>query len=282
LYSGEFGNEQTNTFRTGETLKTFKQTDLYQMFSSSNEFDCLIHSFLTSVVPNFRRLDQMRKNVFAQYFRRSILPDIVSQSDAPLETRTKALQRIRSSYVFLVEEDIQSLCKWYSVNMLIFEEEKVEMVVQFQDADQKKKKPKQIQEKMPRCVTLEEHAEDQDVHMIYNNGEHFEAVRNKNGYTIAKERATQIFTTYPCQFHANQTIQCIFQEGDKVLYEGRPHYVVWRLSNEKGECVRYGLTQSEETLRQFQELSTKQQGSTKIMEEYGSILAPEDTLAPFA
>jgi hypothetical protein len=282
LYSGEFGNEETNTFRTGETLKMFKQTDLYQMFSSSNEFDCLIHSFLTSVVPNFRRLDKIRKNVFAQYFRRSILPDIVSQSDAPPETRTKALQRIRSSYVYLVDEDVQYLCKGYSVNMLIFEDEKFEMIEQFQEEQQKKKKPKQIQEKMPRCVTLEEHADDQDYHMIYNNGDHFEAVRNKQGYTIAKERATQILALYPCQFHGNQTIQCIFQEGDKVLYEGRAHYVVWRLSNEKGECVGYGLTESEETLRQFQELSSKQQGSKKVLEEYGSIFTTADKLAPFS
>ena len=118
--------------------------------------------------------------------------------------------------------------------------------------------------------------------MIYNNGDHFEAVRNKHGYTIAKDRAKQILATYPCQFHAEQSIQCMFQEGDKVIYEGRPHFVVWRISNEKGECVRYGLTHSEEILRQFQELSTKQQGSKKILEEYGPIVAQADKVAPFS
>ena len=285
LYSDVLGNEQKHTFRTGKTLKVFKQEDLYQMYSSANEYDCLIHSFLTSLVPNFRRLDQIRKNAFAHYFRTSIFPDIVSQSRMPMEKQANALRRIRST-VFLLDEDIQSLCAKYAVNMLIFEDEKFEIILQFQKEEeetQKKKKPKQAQEKMPRCVTLEENAEDQEeVHMIYNNGDHFEAVRNKHGYTIAKDRAKQILATYPCQFHAEQSIQCMFQEGDKVIYEGRPHFVVWRISNEKGECVRYGLTHSEEILRQFQELSTKQQGSKKILEEYGPIVAQADKVAPFS
>jgi hypothetical protein len=42
------------------------------IFSSGNNFDCIFHSFLTATSRNFRRLSQLDKNEFANFFRRGI------------------------------------------------------------------------------------------------------------------------------------------------------------------------------------------------------------------
>jgi hypothetical protein len=149
LYSTMFGNEQKHTFPTGKTLKKFQHGELYMMYSSGNNHDCLIHTIFTSILPNFRRLGQEEKDEFAHYFRRTIYPSMLVQLGLTSEKQDIASRRIRST-AYLLDEDIQYICNFYKINILIFEDEKHELVHSFNESVKKKvKQTKSIGMKTP-------------------------------------------------------------------------------------------------------------------------------------
>ena len=66
--------DENNTTRVVRKLTGFgdEVVNWDVIFSSGNNFDCLIHSFLTATCNNFRRLVQRDKDEFANFFRRKI------------------------------------------------------------------------------------------------------------------------------------------------------------------------------------------------------------------
>ena len=85
-----FLDEENATIRK-ESLRKIGYNSLERMVASSNNYDCLIHSFLTSISQSFRKLDEDDKNEFANFFRRRIfltLPVIRQYLNSPTHTGT--------------------------------------------------------------------------------------------------------------------------------------------------------------------------------------------------
>ena len=263
LYGGKMGDEESNTRATGQTLAdvNFPYVEYSMIFSSSNKFDCFIHSFLTTVSQNFRRLPQDLKDAFASMFRRTIYPEILQSLSIEDRLLEEFLQRAKGQ-VFLNDADISKLCEFYKRNILMFEGEKTERIKDLSGG-------KLV--KMPACVTFHDWGEDKDCHMIYNaDGSHFEALRSAKGYTIQKTKALEIFQALQCD-KGSTKIQCKYKEGDTVQYKGKPHYVIWRLSNEDGACKKYGLTDSSDGLSEFLQLPQVERDKKEILLKFGSI-----------
>jgi hypothetical protein len=179
--------------------------------------------------------------------------------------------------VFLLDQDIAKLCEFYHIHMLVFEGDKREAVLGYHEGT--KLKTKQVN--MPHCITFHEEGrpEDGTVYMIFNGeGQHFEAVRGKDGYTIPKDVAKKIYEKYKCGEGVFHT-QCKYAEGDSVEYKGKPHFVIWRKSNEDGTCHSYGLTDSEERLREFLRIEEPERGTTRVLQAYGPIVVQAEELA---
>ena len=286
MYGGDLVDEQVGTVPTGETLKKFKQNKLFMMNSSANQFDCLIHSFLTSVSENFRRLPQLEKDAFASYFRRTLYPLILPTLRLTDEKIRTILGRVMIR-AFLEDEDIEKICEFYKINMLVFEDEKRSDVLGYHENDKKSEKPEKPEKpkklkvktiKMPRCILYIDKNPESDAYMIYNNGGHFEAVRDKSGYIMKKAKAEEIHKENPCAFNEEQKVGCIYDEGQTVVFKGANHYVIYRRSNEDGTCAEYGLTDSFDRLNEFLELPPTEKYSSKVLSQYGTIKAKEEDL----
>jgi hypothetical protein len=57
-----------------------KSLNLSSINTSSNKFDCLIHSFLDCTCPNFRKLTQSQKDSYANWFRREYFYSLFEKS----------------------------------------------------------------------------------------------------------------------------------------------------------------------------------------------------------
>lgn len=278
LYADKLGSEDTRTTPTGN-LKNFGYANLRRMDSSKNSNDCLIHSFLTSVSECFRKLEKAEKDVFASYMRRKIYPELI-KTIAKGDIAKSIVKRALSSE-FLVDQDIDKLCEYYKCNILIFEEEKSEYITGYHVLEDNEDKDKDKDEKeivkkpvlMPRCISLIKNSASRSVYMIYNDGGHFEAICNDTGYTIDSDIAETIHRANPCAFQEEQMVKCKFGQGDRVLYKDLLHYVIWRESDKKGVCKKYGLTLSEDMFKEFQALAIKDQGKKANLRKYGSIEA---------
>lgn len=137
------------------------------MHSSGDKNDCLVHSFLTATCPSFRRLPADKKDAFADWFRRNVMPTL-----EPFSKRRDALARVRSQE-FLEDTDIGYLAQAYEMHYIVFEGAR--------------------QGFPSRAFTSDFTARD-DVYMIGNrHSVHFEAVRTPAGsYTIKGSEAAAI------------------------------------------------------------------------------------------
>jgi hypothetical protein len=57
-----------------------KTLNLSSINTSTNKYDCLIHSFLDCTCPNFRKLTQSQKNSYADWFRREYFFSLFEKS----------------------------------------------------------------------------------------------------------------------------------------------------------------------------------------------------------
>jgi len=264
LYEG--GDEDKETKKKGTNLENFDHKELYMMVSSGNENDCLIHTFLTAVSENFRKLDEDSKIQFAQNFRNPMYLKIAEKVDT--EGVDKNAETRITSAEFLTDVDIVNLSKFYKLNILVFEDEK------------QGKMGNEIQT-MPRCITFHENGEDADAYMFYGNNSHYESVRNASGYTIPYDEAKAIEKAKPCEFHEEATSGCEFDTGDAVEYKkGDPKgvfYVISRKSEDE-KCKEYRITSSKKDLDEYMKLPQAEQDSTKTIEKYGPIVVSADEL----
>ena len=261
---------EAETKDTGKkNLEKFKteDKDYYIMESSGNENDCLIHTFLTSTCENFRKLEKKDKNHAANFFRRTIFPLILEKTDTKENEKARDIKRAKGNGL-LEDIDINYISKFYKFNYVMFEDEKVEAVERISP----NKTRVSVNERMPRCVLYFDNGG--NCYMFYNNNKHFESVKKGKIYIIPSLTGKKLQADNICEFSTATNVGCIYNQGDKVMYKGNPHWVVWRRKNtETDECAKYGLTGTEEKLVEFLMLSPELQQKTETLGKYGKIEA---------
>jgi len=192
LYQHEMIAEAEATWAVG-ALEGFGVPGLTKMESSGNNFDCLIHSFLTATCDNFRRLPQEEKNVFANHFRRVALPalpmiqcflkkdavgEINDRRGSPTkgQVRSRAgmmMERIMAPRGFLHETELHLLAAQFEVNILAATAESHLFQPITREALQVLYGDTGCMDRLPpfrRTIC------------IYTSGGHFESVRKAEGY----------------------------------------------------------------------------------------------------
>lgn len=81
------------------------------MDASSQNNDCLVHSFLTIVSPLFRKLQRTDRNRVASYFRRFIMVQIPEIN-----------QSLLKSYHFLTTAELEKLARMYDVSFIVIKD----------------------------------------------------------------------------------------------------------------------------------------------------------------
>jgi hypothetical protein len=177
------------------------------IFSSGDKFDCLIHTFLTMVSVNFRRLSQEFKNDIASAFRRRLFlkfPEVKSHS-----SRVRIEERVPMVEEFLTDDEITVLAKTYHINILVFEKvyEAASMFGYFPDVP--------------------------TAYVMTNNGGHYESVYVGNSFTISRDTVDQIQESFAQTFTGEQRPICNYpgterpiEEGDLIEYEGDIYQVI--------------------------------------------------------
>ena len=223
--------------------------------------DCLIQAFLIATCPNFRKLSQGNKDIFASSFRRRHFL-IAFQKTATFEnilTNTSKEESIKviSGKRFLSDLHLSALCEIFRIKVLVFEA--IGGTYSYNMVG----------------VTDTNTPED-EVYIIHNpDGIHFEPLRKKgviDGYTIpyalAEEISKGITNT------RNSRVGCAFNVGDEVLYKGKKYYVVTRrLKMNSTECNTYGLSENPDHPREIIQLwASRQSGQAERKEiEYSAI-----------
>ena len=278
LYEERLGDEIVRTRNVGQNLAQFGYPQCERMFSSATGWDCFVHSFLTSVSENFRRLLQGDKDAFANYFRRTLYPQILDVLKVPTERKERIMRRVMPKE-FLDDEDVDFFCQYFKVNIISFEDEKSYPFTELKGKEGLRKRELITQHVgMPKCIMLyEANPGLNKAYMIYNNGGHFESVRNTvdSLYSMSLSEAKATYDKSPCTSGLNeQSFECSFNEGDMVLYKGKEHYIIWRKSDSEGSCIMYGLTTSEQGKDEYLQLSRKERDFTSNEKKYGPIEAP--------
>lgn len=175
-------------------MTTLGLPEFIRMYSSGNDSDCLIHSFLTSTCSSFRQLSQEDKNTVASNFRRYIfatLPAVerkIEYEKGPDNQRLKQqvpenqkldydiALRLTPGH-FLNDDDLVLLCTYYGINFVLFSGSGALIP------------PKQF---------------DNAMYMMYNTGVHFESIAVNRGsgyeYTISND----IYNEIDRQMHPSQ------------------------------------------------------------------------------
>jgi len=185
LYSDSFvtGGEEKATKSVGELSPNFGVEGFERMNASANNYDCLIHSFLTAISKNFRLLKQRSKDEFANFFRRTIflgLPIVAcsiqakSGNTAPeKEEKKNIVNTIQAAKGYLQDNIIFLLAAQFHVNILTATSDKRVYLFNYHTADSLRElglipKDCKFPRKFERTIS------------IYTSGDHFEALRHRD------------------------------------------------------------------------------------------------------
>jgi len=192
LYQHDMVAEAKATWAVGP-LEGFGVPGLTKIESSARNYDCLIHSFLTATCDNFRKLPQQEKDVFANHFRRVVLPvlpmircfigrDTVREINDRERSPTRGKERPRAEMMverilaprgFLHETELHLLAAQFQVNILAATAETHLFQPITRQALQALYGETRCMDGLPafgRTVC------------IYTSGGHFESVRKAEGY----------------------------------------------------------------------------------------------------
>ena len=220
-------------------IETFDLTNplkAYRMHSSSNYYDCLIHSFLNVTCPNFRKLSQKNKDNFADLFRRIILPKIIKSkylgaNEIIINTINIFIADCKRYKHFLSDSDCQLIAKFYDVVIVLIEP------------------PRQDDYgRVLEVGNLVRIPDDTNTYFIYGSGIHFEGISfnteyekypTNNIWYIDYSVAKQIVYSHKKLTMTNQEIECNFQVEDKVIYNNETYFVQKRLfpANGNGKLI---------------------------------------------
>jgi len=195
------------------------------IITSGNNSDCLIHTILTQVSPEFRKLYNDKKNDTATWFRNTELVKLPAVQSNP-----EAIARITTAGEFLDDDEIRTISNYWCINFLAFK-------IQNNTINRES------------CVPFLINT-DQPVYIIVNNGSlHFQPLRSPTGeYTLKWEDANNAVK----ELHLNADNICEFDDGDIVKYKdnrdnGKEHKVSHRRFNEKQECIALVLDDKPDT-----------------------------------
>jgi hypothetical protein len=175
------GGEEKATKSVGDLPPGFGVEGFERMNASANNYDCLIHSFLTATSPNFRLLNQTSKDEFANFFRRTIflgLPLVACSIQAKSgNTRVEKQEKknivdtIQSAKGYLQDNIIFLLAAQFHVNILTATSDKRVYLFNYHTADSLRDlglipKDCKFPRKFERTIS------------IYTSGDHFEALRH--------------------------------------------------------------------------------------------------------
>jgi len=172
--TGNFATEKEN----------FEQFDI--LFTSGENYDCLIHAILGGVSGLFRdKLNLDQKNEFASYFRREWLVEKYTdkyKEDNPLsdEKKLEKVNNLKKQNSFLEDDDIILITQILEINILVFRRAEYDDE-KFQIAKFKH--------------NLDNTSHEDYYYMMFNvTQRHFETVynRNKKSYTIPSDEAERL------------------------------------------------------------------------------------------
>jgi hypothetical protein len=168
-------------------LHGFGVDGLYRMNTSGNNFDCLIHSFLTATCENFRKLEKPSKDEFANFFRRTIfltLPVVQCYIDNTEDMRAvmEMQHRVATPRTYLTDTEIHLLAAQFRINILTAQGQAGLNRFGITNAENL--------DLPPACIPREEF---RTTIGIYTNGNHFEALRDHgNRYLFSGRRVVDI------------------------------------------------------------------------------------------
>lgn len=151
----------------------------YSIDTSPNNNDCLIHSFLINLSPSFRSLPLQKKELYADWFRRRMMPALYSVQ----EKITPRLEfELIEGFEFLSDAHAEKLARAFSINIITLEQIVANAAFRVQAAR--------------LCCSGNEA---QPSMVIYNPGdEHFRAIVNtdRNTFLLSPEEAAAIMNAF--------------------------------------------------------------------------------------
>jgi hypothetical protein len=163
-FAGRFKRGRTTILSNiGEISRNPEYNKYATISSSSNNSDCLIHSFLTIGCSNFRFLSKEDKNIVARKFRTCVYPSTpqfrakfaTENKQNPLTDHNIELRVLRPG-TYLIDNDVTHLCNFLKIQVIIYELKSSTWIINNGNV---------------RGDTI-----NLPCYMMYNNGGHFEGV----------------------------------------------------------------------------------------------------------
>lgn len=226
------------SFKTNnvDTVELGNKIDLYDLNTkygaikiqtSGNLNDCLIHSILTCVSEDFRRLkDKIDKDTIASAFRREILPNINGMSESN--------KQLLKSSLFLDDRIIESINAFYTIKIIAINENRNK------DLD------------FINLYFVDRNSN--DIFLIHNsNNIHFTAIKFKDSYNVSqtlfdylKNKETEILNN-------NKTIEVLnkevldgvleslyFKKIDEYNYKNK-YDIIYTIEEAQNYILEHGL-----------------------------------------
>jgi len=187
-----------NSFETGtdDNIKEGNKIDLYDLYgkygaiqiqTSGNLNDCLIHSILTCVSEDFRKLKQkIHKDTIASAFRREILPYIDGMTDPN--------KQLLKSSAFLDDRIIEKINTFYTINIIA------------------------INNNTNFISLYNVTTYSSDIFFIHNsNNIHFTAIKFKDSYKVSEDIFNYLKTEHDKKTNDDEKQRAIIREKDNLM-----------------------------------------------------------------
>lgn len=151
----------------------------YSIDTSPNNNDCLIHSFLINLSPSFRSLPLQKKELYADWFRRRMMPALYSVQE---KITDRFEYNLVEGFDFLSDAHAEKLARAFSINIITLEQIVANAAFRVQAAR--------------LCCAGNE---TQPSMVIYNPGDgHFRAILNtdRKTFLLSPEEAAAIMNTF--------------------------------------------------------------------------------------
>ena len=188
ITTNNFETETNDTVVNGSSISLYnlnKQYGAIQIQTSGNLNDCLIHSILTCVSEDFRKLKKNDKDIIASAFRRIILPSIDGMSEPN--------KHLLKSNNFLDDRIIESINAFYNIKIIAINEN--------YNKDLNFINLYLVDTYIPT------------IFLIHNsNNIHFTAIKFKNDYNVTEEIFNYLNTKKDEVLNKNKTIKVLNKE----------------------------------------------------------------------